>query len=109
VSRAWAFHPSPARACRGGRTAAVRLTPQPWCGSQHTLTGEKAGRTLNLYGQYARWNGSHWRSGPQGLERQLAGSSPQDVWSAGFAGRAAHWDGRIWKDLEVPWTARLLA
>ncbi|MDX6494028.1 MAG: hypothetical protein QOE17_14, partial [Gaiellales bacterium] len=64
---------------------------------------------LNLYGQYARWNGSHWRSGPQGLERQLAGSSPQDVWSAGFSGRAAHWDGRIWKDLEVPWTARTLA
>jgi hypothetical protein len=64
---------------------------------------------LNLYGQYARWNGSHWRSGQQGLERQLAGSSPQDVWSAGFSGRAAHWDGRIWKDLEVPWTARSLA
>jgi streptogramin lyase len=60
------------------------------------------------------WDGTHWsivpnsaQSGPQSILYSLNGSSPTDIWSAGFINNyqvllTEHWDGSRWSAVGAP-------
>lgn len=80
----------------------LRRTPTPSRQPVRSLLGfGQEGWATTEYGEVWRWTGERWRFERRAFGRpELFGTSPDDVWLAGFDGGVAvleHWDGSQWR------------